>query len=153
MSNNAVFCISNNDKTIRLTVYRCKPNVFLNQLDNLITVIKNNASSIDIDELVMALIENGFDLEAQSESSFTTSDMSTNTLVNWAWLLDLETNSLHYWDVTAAVNGMQETIEQESVGPLDYCNWLGSDAVADYKLAVTNSNNNLLELGITINNF
>ncbi len=153
MSNNAVVCISNNNKTIRLSVYSCKPNVFLTQLDKLISAFKNSGNSVDIDELVMALIETGFDLEAESSNSFTATDMTTNTLVNWAWLLDLESNTLHYWDVTAALNGMQETIEQDSISPLDYCNWLGSDAVEDYKSAVTNTKNNLTELGVTINNF
>ncbi|MFV2060274.1 MAG: hypothetical protein ACC653_06280 [Gammaproteobacteria bacterium] len=153
MSNNAVFCVSNNIKTIRLTVYRCKPNVFLTQLEKLLDSIGKNNNGFDIDAVVMALIENGFDLEAESAGSFTAPVMSTTTVVNWAWLLDLENNVLRYWDVTAALNGMQETIEQQSISPLDYCEWLGSDAVDDYKTAVTNSNNKLSDLGITIVNF
>ncbi len=153
MSNNAVFCISNSNKTVRLTVYRCKPNVFLTQLEKLLATIKNSGNEFEIDEMVMTLIENGFDLDAESNSRFTAQDMNTNTLVNWAWLLDLDKNSLHYWDVTAALNGMQQTIEQDSISPLDHCNWIGTDAVTDYKSAVTAIEGKLKEVGITIVNF
>jgi hypothetical protein len=153
MSNNAVFCISNNNKSVRLTVYRCKPNIFLNQLEKLLGSILNNGNDINIDELVEALIENGFDLDSENSENFTAADMCTSTLVNWAWLLDLENNTLKYWDVTAALNGMQDTIEQESISPMDFCNWIGSDAVADFKESVNASESKLKEIGITITNY
>ncbi|MFV1985171.1 MAG: hypothetical protein ACC657_16600 [Thiohalomonadales bacterium] len=149
MSNNAVFCISNNNKTVRLTVYRCKPNVFLKQLETTLC----NTNNFDIDELVMAFIENGFDLDAETSASFTPADMCTSSLVNWAWLLDTESKMLSYWDVTAALNGLLETIKQDSISPLEYSNWLGSDAVEDYKSQVRESENMLDDIGVIITNF
>ncbi len=149
MSNNAVFCVSDNTKTIRLTVYRCKPNVFLAQLaQNL-----NALSEWNIDELVMLLLDNGFELDAETAGSFNPADMCTQLLVNWAWLLDLENKTLHYWDVTAALNGMLQTIEQSSISPMDYSHWLASDAIDDYETQVDDSKNKLQNSGVTIANF
>ncbi len=149
MSHNAVFCISNNSKTVRLTVYRCKPNVFLTQLERALTTV----SSFDIDDLAMYFIDNGFELDNDTSASFTAVDMCTHSLVNWAWLLDLDNKTLQYWDVTAALNGMQDTIEQNSISPLDYSNWLGSDAVEDFEFQVNASERKINNCGIEIKNF
>ncbi len=149
MSNNAVFCISNNTKTVRLTVYRCKPNIFLMQLEKALTTV----SSLDVDDLVMYFIDNGFELDADTSASFNTADMCTNSLVNWAWLLDLDNKTLQYWDVTAALNGLQYTIGQNSISPLDYSNWLGSDVVDKYKSDIVSCENKLNNIGIKILNY
>jgi len=149
MSNNAVFCISNNIKTVRVTVYRCKPNTFLLQLEHFL----KGLAELDIDELVMVLLDNGFELDAESSGSFTAADMSTSRLVNWAWSLDLNTKELSYWDVTAALNGLQETIEQDSISPLDFSNWLASEAVEDYESQINDSKNKLNDIGINIAHF
>jgi len=149
MSNNAVFCVSNNIKTVRLTVYRCKPHTFLIELERMLSSI----NCFEVDELVMILIENGFELDAEFSSSFTPASMTTGVLVNWAWSLDLESKRLSYWDITAALNGIQDTIEQDSISPLDFSNWISSDAVTDYEAQVNESNSKLNELGIEIVNF
>jgi len=149
MSNNAVLCISNNNKTIRLTIYACKPAVFLMQFEKFASSIND----FDIDELVTLLLENGFDLDAETSLDFSAVDMCTSTLVNWAWLFDTENKTLSYWDVTAALNGIQETIEQDPISPLDFANWTKADAAEDYKSHVIESNEKLNNLGIKIINF
>lgn len=149
MSNNAVFCITNKIKTIRLTVYRCKPDVFLLQLEKILKTLDNP----DIDELVIMLLDNGFDLDFETSAAYTADDMCTHTLVNWAWLLDLDNKTLSYWDVTAALNGILETIEQNSISPLDYANWLGRDVVEDFEFRINERKKNLENIGISIINF
>ena len=149
MSNNAVLCISDNTKTVRLTAYSCKPAVLLIQLDNNLRAI----NSFDIDELVTSLLENGFDLDADTNAAFTPVDMCTNTLVNWAWLLDLENKTLKYWDVTAALNGLEETIREDSISPLDYLNWMSTDKVEEYKSIIVETEQKLKELDVSIVNY
>ncbi|VAX00687.1 hypothetical protein MNBD_GAMMA22-2837 [hydrothermal vent metagenome] len=149
MSNNAVFCISDNTKTIRLTVYRCKPNIFLKQL----TQSLNALDDLNVDNIVMYFLDNGFELDAETSSSFKPVNMCTPLLVNWAWLLDFESKILYYWDVTAALNGMQQTIEQSSISPMDYSEWIASEAVTDYQTQVKNSQSELHNVGITIAKF
>jgi len=149
MSNNSVLCVTNNLKTVRLTVYACKPAVFLIQLDNNLRA----TSSFNIDELVTNLLENGFDLDAETSAAFTPADMCSDTIVNWAWLLDVENKTLKYWDVTAALNGIEETIKKESISPLDYLNWMSVDKVEDYKSIIVENEQKLKELGVEIVNF
>jgi len=149
MSNNAVICISDNNKTVRLTVYACKPVVFLMLIEKFLSAVPSS----DIDELVMLFLDNGFELDAETSATFTPADMCTSTLVNWAWLLDTENKKLSYWDVTAALNGMQETIEQQSTSPLDYVNWMRSDAVDEYKSLVLEQQRKLNDIGVEIVNF
>lgn len=149
MSTNAIFCISNTSRTVRLSAYRCKPTVFLTQL----IASLSEVGISDFDEIIMHLIDHGFELESESSTEFTAKDMNTSLLVNWAWLLNLNTNTLQYWDVTAALNSMQKIIEQESISPMDYSNWIANDAQQDYQNLMIKLHLKLKNLGITISHF
>lgn len=74
--------------------------------------------------------------------------MITPLLINWAWLLDLKNKELKYWDVTAAVSGIEETISEPPLDPSDCLLWMPSSEKAEMEPALDEGIKSLKEIGV-----
>ncbi|MCK5334787.1 MAG: hypothetical protein KAQ67_01430 [Gammaproteobacteria bacterium] len=149
MSTNLVLCVSDENTTVRLTKYRCKPAIFLNLLANLLA----DVSLLVLEDVVAVLEKNGFEVEESFDDEFSAEKMNASLLVNWAWLLDLQNHELKYWDVTAALDGLSKVVSGPSLDPLDCLQWMGLSEQGEMTLALEESIKAIQKTGISVVNY
>jgi len=156
MSTNAVLCITDNQSTIRLTKYRCKPASMLTLLERAIS----NAESLTLSAVVDSLKAIDFEIDVSQDGSeaifnsgFIAAQMQDSNIASWAWMLDLEAKTLSYWDVTACLDGMEQTVAGVAESPLDYLVWVGDSDKEELCWLFNQSDASLKTLGITLVNF
>jgi hypothetical protein len=149
MSTNLVLCVTNENTTVRLTRYRCKPVIFVNLLGSLLAEI----ATLELADVISILESNSFDIEESNDQSFTIDSMNTPTLINWAWLLDLKNKELKYWDVTAALSGLQETLSAPSLDPLDCLLWMNASEQVEMKSALNEGLEVIQKMGVSVVNY
>lgn len=149
MSTNLVLCVSDEDYTVRLTKYRCKPVMFLNLLGSLLAELPSLVLT-DVEEV---LVNNGFEVEQTYDQEFSSFMMQSSLMVNWAWLLDVKNKELKYWDVTAALDGLDKMISGPSIDPLDCLQWMSISEQEEMSGAVTEGIHAVQKAGVTVVNY
>lgn len=149
MSTNAVLCVTDGKHTARLTKYRCKPTLLLNQLAHVLA----GAPELSVGQVVGMLTNNGFDQEAEFSSPFLPACMQPGLIVNWAWSLDLDDMSLKYWDVTMPTASIADMVTGPATSPLEHLHWVGEDGRAELRDHFFAAASALNDLGIVISGF
>lgn len=149
MSTNAVLCVTDGKHTARLSKYRCKPTLLLNQLAHMLA----STADLSIGQVVDILTNNGFEQEDEISTAFKAADMQPGMMVNWAWLLDLDDMSLKYWDVTMPTSSFEETISHPAESPLEHLQWCGERERSEISGDFFSAESALKTLGIAITNF
>ena len=158
MSTNAVICITDGNKTIRLTRYHSKPTVFLSLL---ITVLRK-VDRLTLDEVKSALLSEGFETdvqhavegrpEAKFNGPFQPGMMQASLPVNWAWLLDVAQQNLSYWGVMACQQGITDTVAGSAESPLACLDRIAAHEKDEMRASFMHSFGQLESLGIRIVN-